>query len=258
MPKQKKRVVIALLFSTSAILLAAVGILAIVNRQPAEQSQTTPVHQHQHTPPAPITEEAGQTTAINTEPAVSDAEHQQTRPLIESTGKTAKPDTSPRTSLNDLIKAARTWGPVYISWYGKKAPDFTLTDINGKVHKLTDYRGKDVMIIFWATWCGPCRMEIPHLIALRNRIGRDKLAMMAISYRTPMPPENTEVIKKFLQENPRINYTIFSVDAGTMPGPFNNIAAIPCSFFIDPAGKIKLATAGVLTLGEIKAILRAQ
>jgi len=95
----------------------------------------------------------------------------------------AKPDPAERLKMNleDVIRSASGWGPAYESWRGKEAPDFTLRDLDGKVHKLSDYRGKDVMLVFWATWCPPCMMEIPHLIALRNRVGADKLAILAIT-----------------------------------------------------------------------------
>ena len=163
----------------------------------------------------------------------------------------------PRMSLDDVIRTARTWGPIYQSWYGKEATDFTLTDITGREHKLGDYRGKDVMIIFWASWCTPCKMEVPHLIALRNLIGEDELAMLAISYKSFIPSENAETVKKFVEQN-NINYTVFSVGAGKLTEPFDAIRALPSSFFIDPEGKIKLATEGVLSLGAIKAILQAE
>ncbi len=248
----------------SVILLAlglALGIIMPVimqMREKADETQIEPIHQHQHVHTEPFIEDTNETTAMNTEPAVSINESEQTETLTESAIEPAKPAISPKPSLKNVISSARTWGPVFTTWYGKEAPDFTLTDIDGKVHRLGDYRGKDVMIIFWATWCGPCRYEIPHLIALRNRVSTDELVMLAISYQTPMPLENAEVIKKFLQENPKMNYTVFSADASTMADPFDKIASIPCSFFIDSAGKIKLATAGLLTLGEIKAILQAE
>jgi len=153
-------------------------------------------------------------------------------------------------SLSKIIRAARTWQPAYSSWFGRMAPEFTLTDISGKQHKLSDYRGKNVMIIFWATWCLPCLIEMPHLIALRNIIDEDKLAMLAISN------ENSALVEKFV-ENKKMNYTVFSSDTRAMPSPFNRIRGIPCSFFIEPNGKIKLATEGMLSLGEMKAILQA-
>ncbi len=232
---KKERIIIILTVSISAIILVALVIwrAALGPRfagtlfTPAPQFQTGHLH-HEHPP---------------------------STPLAENTDELVKTDTelnaNYKLSLNDVIKAARTWQPAYTSWFGQKAPDFALTDINGKQHKLSDYRGKNVMIIFWATWCGPCLMEIPHLIALRNIIGDDKLAMLATSN------ENPALVKQFVADK-KINYTVFSADTFSLPTPFNTITSIPCSFFIDPNGKIKLATEGLLSLGEIKAILQAE
>jgi len=156
----------------------------------------------------------------------------------------------PKLGLNDIIKNARTWSAAYQSWYGKPAPNFTLTDITGKDHRLSDYRGRSVMLIFWATWCQPCIIEIPHLIALRNIISKDKLAMLAISNEQP------ERVKTFVSER-KLNYTVL-LNPQNMPEPYSYVNAIPSSFFIDPNGRIKLATTGLLSLPEIKAILQAQ
>ncbi len=218
MSEQKKQTRLWPVLSVSVIILAAVVIWRATIFKPAPQTQTE--HQHQHSP-------------------------------FESSAESTGDVNQPKVSLSDVIKARRYWNPAYTSWYGKMAPDFTLTDITGKQHKLSDYRGKNVMIIFWATWCAPCLREIPHLIALRNTIGEDRLAMLAISNEYPA------LVKK-LVANKKINYTVFSTDTFSMPTPFNTITYIPCSFFIDPDGKIKLATEGVLSLGSIKAILQAE
>jgi thiol-disulfide isomerase/thioredoxin len=112
------------------------------------------------------------------------------------------------------------------------------------------------MLIFWATWCGPCLQEIPSLIDLRKTVGEDKLAMLAISlvgYRS-----STEGVKKFVAANPVINYTIISTDADTMPSPYNSIYSIPTTFFINPDGTIKIVTEGLTPLPHIKAILDAE
>lgn len=158
--------------------------------------------------------------------------------------------TASNLSLKDVVENARMWAPEFRSWFGKTVPDMTITDINGKEHSIRDYRGKDVMLVFWATWCMPCIMEIPHLNALKNILNEEKLAILAISNEPP------DLVKKFAAQQ-KINYTVFSTGQQDMPTPFNNITSIPCSFFIDPNGKIKLATIGTLSLGDMEAIIRA-
>jgi len=153
-------------------------------------------------------------------------------------------------TIDDVLKTARTWGPAYADWNGKQAPDFTLPDINGKPHKLSDYRGKTVLIIFWATWCRPCLKEIPHLIELRNTTGEDKLAILAISNESP-------ALVKRAAADFKINYTVLCSGMNIMPPPFNYIYSIPSSFFIRPDGKIKLATEGLIQLEATKAIIQA-
>jgi len=154
-------------------------------------------------------------------------------------------------SLEDIIKTRTTWDPSYASWYGKTAPDFTLTGLDGKPHTLSGYRGKNVLLVFWATWCGPCIMELPHLKALRTRLSKDKLAILAISN------EPADLLKKFASDK-KINYTILLTDTGGLPSPFGSVNSIPCSFFVTPEGKIKFATVGPLTLGIMKAIILAE
>jgi peroxiredoxin len=226
---KKERIIITLTISISAIILTGVVIWAVVKKQPGrsaelsrspENIQAEQQYQHNH-------------------------EH-----LFEPLTESSDDVNQPKMSLNDIVRYARAWGPVFTSWYGKTAPDFTLTDITGKQHKLSDYRGKNVMIIFWATWCLPCLIEMPHLIALRNTIGEDKLAMLAISN------ENSTLVENFAAQK-KISYPVFSSDTRAMPAPFNRIRGIPCSFFIGPEGKIKLATEGLLSLGEMKAIVQA-
>ena len=169
-------------------------------------------------------------------------------------GRPTQVDSNPRASsgpkLEDIIKAAKTWGPSFQLWYGKPAPDFTLSDIEGKEHKLSDYKGKDVLIVLWATWCGPCRMEIPHLIELRNTVSKDDLAILAISNERP------DTVKSFVAKA-KMNYTIL-LDPGGLPAPYNSVRAIPSSFFIESDGKIKLGSTGLVSLEEIKAILAAE
>ena len=71
-------------------------------------------------------------------------------------------------SLRDIVESRKTWDTAYTSWYGEQIPDFTVKDIDGKSHKLSDYHGRDVLVVFWATWCPACNSEISHLIKLRK------------------------------------------------------------------------------------------
>jgi cytochrome c-type biogenesis protein len=167
----------------------------------------------------------------------------------------SKPDMS-KPSLNEIIRRATSWEPAFTEWYGRNAPDFAVIDLKDKKHTLSEYKGKTVMLVFWATWCGPCVAEIPGLIELRKQIGENKLVILGISY---IDQRNTpERIRNFVASNPAINYPVTATSPATMPKPYNLISGIPCSFFIAPDGKIKLATEGMIPLPQMKAIIEAE
>ncbi len=163
--------------------------------------------------------------------------------------ESATPDKISQT-LDKIISRRSSWNPILASYYGKEMPDFKVKDIKGKTHSLSDYRGRSVLVVIWATWCRPCVQEIPHLIARREIMSADKLVMLAISN------ESAEVVKA-MAENKNMSYTVVS-HQGLLPSPFSSIRGVPSSFFIRPNGTLKIAIEGSSYLGEMKSIILAE
>ena len=120
-----------------------------------------------------------------------------------------------------------------INMIGKPAPAFTLLDLNGNKVSLSDYKGKVVIIDFWATWCPPCVREIPHFIALYKEYKDKGLSMVGIS----VDHQGINVVKTFNQKY-KINYQILMADS-QVTSTYGNIRGIPTTFVIDPSGNIQ-------------------
>ncbi len=257
MPETKKKNASLLPIAIiAAVVFVAVVIWAISKKSPSDntliaQDDNYHIHTHQAAPHPESDDMAEPANPIETPTAAPVTTTPPDTPVAPS--PPVAPVATP--SLRKIIAAARTWQPVYYNWQGKTAPDFALSDLNGKLHKLSDYKGKNVLLVFWATWCPPCLTEIPGLIKLRNNTSEDELAILAIS------DERLSKIKNFASKA-GINYTVL-LDTGKMRPPYGfqrayRSVGVPCSLFIDPEGKIKLTTAGMVSLPEVIAILQAK
>lgn len=122
----------------------------------------------------------------------------------------------------------------------KKAPDFELKTPDGKLLKLSDYKGKIVIVDFWATWCPPCRRGIPDLIEIQKEFN-DELIVIGIS----LDQENTiSQLQPFI-ENYNINYPVVLWNEKVVQD-YGNISAIPTSFIINKDGKIVNKIVGLI------------
>lgn len=132
------------------------------------------------------------------------------------------------------------------------APEFALRDLAGKTHRLVDYRGKLVLLNFWATWCPPCREEIPLFIDMQRRYQDQGVQILGISVDSP------EAVARYWQEM-RINYPLLLADEGTyelMAAYGNRSGGLPYSILIGPTGQVAGVKLGAYREAELeKAIL---
>jgi cytochrome c biogenesis protein CcmG/thiol:disulfide interchange protein DsbE len=119
------------------------------------------------------------------------------------------------------------------------APDFSLKDSDGKVVHLSDYRGKVVLLDFWATWCGPCKVEIPWFVEFQRKNQEKGLVVLGVS----MDDEGWEVVKPFVKEM-RVNYRVVIGNDQTAL-LYGGVDALPTTFLIDRAGKIAAVHVGL-------------
>lgn len=112
------------------------------------------------------------------------------------------------------------------------APDFTLPTSDGKTLKLSDLKGKVVIVDFWATWCPPCRKGIPDLVELKKKYGSKGFEIIGVSVDTETKSEVVPFIKDY-----KINYPVVYGNMNVYQ-QYGGIRAIPTSFVLDKQGKI--------------------
>ena len=127
--------------------------------------------------------------------------------------------------------------------------DFSLPDVDGEVHRLSDHRGKWVVINFWATWCGPCMVEIPELMRFHERHKDDDAIVIGVNFEEIETPD----LVRFIDEM-GINYLV--VRAGDTPIlPFEPLKGLPSTFFVDPNGEYVASHVGPVTDAAIEDFL---
>jgi len=125
------------------------------------------------------------------------------------------------------------------------APGFTLPQLNGQQIHLSDYRGKVVLLDFWATWCDPCREEVPHLVELQNRYRDRGLQIIGISM-----DDDAEPVRDFYRRF-NMNYPVAMGDA-TTGEVYGGVLGLPIAFLIDRDGRVYSKHIGATDISVIE------
>jgi thiol-disulfide isomerase/thioredoxin len=126
------------------------------------------------------------------------------------------------------------------------APDFTLQSLDGKNMTLSDLRGKAVLLNFWATWCGPCKIEMPWFVELQKEYGPQGLQVVGVA----MDDSSKEDIAKFAKDM-GVNYPVL-LGKEAVGDAYGGVPALPESFFIGRDGKIVDKIIGIKGKAEIE------
>ncbi|KAB2338141.1 TlpA family protein disulfide reductase [Cytobacillus depressus] len=125
---------------------------------------------------------------------------------------------------------------------GQRAPDFELLDLKGNPVKLSDYKGKTVLLNFWATWCPPCRSEMPHMEKLYHKYKNDGFEIIAVNITSS--EKNINNVERFIEDY-ELTFTIPLDENGAVSHDYG-IMAYPTSFFVDSDGVIRKKVLGAV------------
>ena len=129
----------------------------------------------------------------------------------------------------------------------KRAPALRLRDIKNRSFRLTDYKGKVVLVNFWATWCVPCRTEIPDLIRMQRQYREGGLRIIGITY----PPERLFEVRRFARAL-RINYRV-ALGTKATKALFTTSETLPMTVVIDREGAVREVIEGIMYSDEFDA-----
>lgn len=129
------------------------------------------------------------------------------------------------------------------------APDFTLESLDGSDFTLSDHKGKVILLNIWATWCPPCREEIPDFMEIQEEMKDDGVLFVGVA----TDIEGWEVVRPFAKEF-EINYPIM-VDDGVVSHKYGPIQGIPMSFIINRMGQVEYMLPGMVTKEMLKPLI---
>jgi peroxiredoxin len=133
---------------------------------------------------------------------------------------------------------------------GDPALNFTLLDFDGNPVSLDDFKGRPIIVNFWATWCAPCRIEMPELQAAYEAYQDDGLVILALNEDEP-----AEVARAYFEDEMGLTFTALLDDNSAIATAFGNFGTLPTTFFINAEGTITVIHRGPMTFSQIEGYL---
>ncbi len=133
---------------------------------------------------------------------------------------------------------------------GKSAPAFALVDLNGKKVSLSDYKGRPVLVNFWATWCAPCKLEMPWFEEYRGKYKDAGFEVLGIAEDDAPKDEIAKTARKT-----GVTYPVLMTD-NKIATLYGGVDSLPTSFYIDKTGKVVEETVGLAPKDEVEANIR--
>ena len=151
-------------------------------------------------------------------------------------------------ALGKFLDRSRHHGPGKLAGdvHGTPAPDFDLATVDGRKVKLSEFRGKAVLLNFWATWCPPCKVEMPWFVELQNQYGKDGLVVLGVAMDDSAPAK----IAEFTHEM-GVNYPVL-LGTDQVSDDYGNVQYLPTTFYIDRNGIIVDKMAGLLNRKDVE------
>jgi peroxiredoxin len=146
-----------------------------------------------------------------------------------------------------MARRSRQSGPSAVAGTGKQAPDFTLKSLDGKSVRLSDYRGKAVLLNFWATWCQPCKIEMPWFADLQTKYGPEGLQVLGVAFDDDASADELAKFSKDLG----VNYPVL-IGQEAVENAYGGVPVLPITLYIDRDGKIIDKVFGLKGRGEIE------
>lgn len=136
--------------------------------------------------------------------------------------------------------------PSNVPGQATQAPAVELRDLRGRVRRLADYKDRVVLLNFWATWCPPCRAEVPDLVRWQRVYGKAGLQVIGVTY----PPTNRAQVRRFLIRH-KVNYPVL-LGTRTTKAQFDEGETLPFTVVIDRAGNVRGRIEGLLLPEEFE------